>query len=442
MIHLDYTYCLKRKNPSGVSEEELAQTISRLEILNEKLHENPYPFMRLPFEKYELYEMKQKADEIKNGQIEDILLLGIGGSALGAYAIFNALLSPYHNYLKKPRYWILDNIDPLTIKTVAELLNKEKTILIVISKSGETPETLTQFMFFFKLLEDLPDLKNRIVVITDKKRGSLKRIADEERLFTLSVPEDVGGRFSVLSPVGMFPSLLLGLDVESILLGAKKMAEHIKGSNGEKNIGLLLCALLYLMDKKGKKIHVMMPYCDRLYGFSEWFRQLEAESLGKDGKGPTPLLARGVTDQHSQLQLYVGGPKDKFLIFIFAPSIDLPIPMSFPYVDELNYLSGRTFGQLFLSEFKATKLSASEAGVPVLEIDLDNVSCETIGALFYLFEMAIVLFGELLGINPFDQPGVEKGKIYTKAFMGSPSYSDLLSQLKAQEGLEEFKVSF
>lgn len=442
MIQLDYTYSLRKKNRGGILEEELDDVLERLETINRRIQENPYPFMKLPYLRFELTEMKNLVRSLKKKDINDVVLLGIGGSSLGTEAIFKALL-PHDYYLRNiPKYWILDNIDPYTVGEVVEKIEKEKTLLIVVSKSGETPETLAQFMLFKEILKDVTDIKEKTVIITDRQKGFLKRIADKEGYFCLSVPEGVGGRFSVLTPVGMFPALLMGIDVEGILDGAREMAEHIRRSSKRENMALIISALLYLMDQNGKKIHVMMPYCDRLSGFSEWFRQLEAESLGKEGKGPTPIYSRGVTDQHSQLQLYVDGPKDKFIIFMYSPSDGPHIPESFPYIRELSYFAGKSLEKLFRAELVGTKLSVLEASVPSAEIWIEKVSAFSLGALFYLFEMVITFFGELTGVNPFDQPGVEKGKIYTKALMGMEAHEETRRHIEALETQERATVSF
>lgn len=439
MISLDYTFSMKDKNSGGILNEELDDVLNRLAEINERLKKNPYPFMDLPDKKFQLEEMKDLQKIFKKKELKELVLLGIGGSALGAKAIFEALLPEKNNDL---RYWILDNIDPYTVKYVLSEIEEEKTLLLVISKSGETAETLAQFMIFKERLNRLGDLGERTVIITDEKNGTLKQIAEKEGYTCLYVPKGVGGRFSVLSPVGLFPAIYMGIDIEEILDGAKNMAEHIKKSEGRNNIALVLSALLYLMEIKGKNIHVMMPYCDRLLGFSEWFRQLEAESLGKDGKGPTPIVSRGVTDQHSQLQLYIDGPKNKFLIFMYVPSDSLIIPDSFSYIDELSYLAGKSLEELFFAEFLGTKVSLCEASTPSIDILIEKISPFNLGALFYLFEMAITFFGELLEVNVFDQPAVEKGKIYTKAKLGKKGYEEIREQLESFDKGKRATVSF
>jgi glucose-6-phosphate isomerase len=314
----------------------------------------------------------------------------------------------------------LDNIDPHSINRVIDLVTREKdhTLLVVISKSGETPETISQFMLFNDLLRDSPGIKERIVLITAKEGGILREVADKENYSTLNVPDGIGGRFSVLTPVGLFPALFMGLDIEGILAGAHDMAYHIKETFHGSNMALALASTLYLLERRGKDVHVMMPYCERLSAFADWFRQLEAESLGKGGYGATPVKALGVTDQHSQLQLYVDGPKDKIVLFLYAEGEKRLIPDSFPYLGGLDYLRGKDLGDLFRAELAGTKFSLLESNVPNLTLVLDQMNSYNLGALFFLFEMVITFLGYLYGVNPFDQPGVELGKIYTKAIMG------------------------
>ncbi|MCX8021383.1 MAG: hypothetical protein N2745_01240 [Syntrophorhabdaceae bacterium] len=409
----------------GVERDAFESLTRVIDSYNRELWNRPYPFMELPFTRFEFSEMEELSTQIKSKGIKNLVLLGIGGSSLGTDAIFNALLKPLHNYTEtsrgeKPRYFILDNIDPARINRTIDIVypDRDKTLLIVISKSGETPETLSQFMIFKDIIDGGGTGTERIILITDRERGILNEIAKKEGYRTLHVPDGVGGRFSVLTPVGLFPSMVMGLDVEGILDGAQDMAIHIREKGPEENIAQLLAAVLFIMDRNGKKIHVMMPYSERLSSFADWFRQLEGESLGKEGKGPTPLKAIGVTDQHSQLQLYIDGPKDKLIIFLYGEDEDRAIPNAFPYVESLDYLAGRGLKELFYGEMLGTALSLTEAGTPNITIRTEKIKGYTLGALFYLFEMVITYLGYLYKINPFDQPGVELGKIYTKAFMG------------------------
>jgi len=415
----------------GISPQEMNRVLMNLQSYNTSLWKSPYPFMMIPSQKYQFKEMKEISKNLKSKKIKNLVLLGIGGSSLGTETIFRALLHPLHNMSESarsgtPRYFILDNIDPHTINSIIQCIEKEKekTLLIVISKSGETPETISQFMIFKKLLQDTKDFKERVVIITDKNKGILKEIVDREGYPVLNVPDGVGGRFSVLTPVGLFPSLVMGINIDALVRGAQNMALHIKNTHPSHNMALVLASILYLMDKKGKTIHVIMPYCDRLTGFADWFRQLEGESLGKNGHGATPLKSPGVTDQHSQLQLYIDGPKDKCIMFLYSDTQKRQIPKSFPYIQELNYLAQKNMKDLFHSELLGTMLSLTEVRTPNIILSLNDITASNLGALFFLYEMVITCMGYLYKINPFDQPGVELGKIYTKVLMGKKDITD------------------
>jgi len=420
----------------GIEDASIASVSEKLQTYSKELWVKPIPFMVLPSDKFQFSEIKKLSDEVMTKKLKNILLLGIGGSSLGTETIFNALLHPFHNISdsarnNKPRYFILDNIDPNKINSIIEIITPEKedTLLIAISKSGETPETISQFMIFKELLNNAV---GRIVVITDRNKGILKEIAEKEGYPVLNVPEGVGGRFSVLTPVSMFPAALMGIDIDRIMEGAGDMAAHIKDRKSDENIAILLSAILYLMDKQGKNIHVMMPYCERLSGFADWFRQLEAESIGKNKNGPTPLKSIGVTDQHSQLQLYIDGPKDKFITLIYSADDDCSIADSFPYIESIDYLAGKNLRELFYAELLGTTLSITESGTPNITIMIDKINEYNLGVLFMLYEMVIANLGYLYEVNPFDQPGVELGKIYTKAIMGKKGFEEKHEEIKTK----------
>jgi glucose-6-phosphate isomerase len=440
----------ERTGSHGLDRNALNENIAILDRYNRKLTAPPYPFMKLPETRFQFHEMKTLAGIIKKKGIKNLVLLGIGGSALGTETIFNALLHPFHNYDKeirgeKPRYFIVDNIDPHKINAIIEIIEPEikKTLLVVISKSGETPETISQFMIFKELMKKGgSDFHERVVLITDKEKGILNKIAKEDGYRTLNVPDGVGGRFSVLTPVGLFPAIVMDIPVDEIMDGAQSMLTHIKDKTGMDNMALALAAILYSMDKQGKSIHVIMPYCERLSGFADWFRQLEGESLGKGGNGPTPTKSVGVTDQHSQLQLYVDGPKDKCVLFFYSAQDKRPIPDSFPYLDDVKYLAGKDLQELFHAEFQGTGLSLTNAGTPNLTLYVEEINSYTLGALFSLFEMVIVYLGVLYKVNAFDQPGVEQGKIYTKAIMGKKGLEVERSKIEALSSVSKTTITF
>lgn len=449
-ITLDITNVLSKTIGSeGIDRTQLWDVADRINQFKSSIFKAPYPFMDFELIRSQLNDVYKKAEVFRTLKIKNLILLGIGGSSLGTETIFNALLDPLHNIDedargKRPRYFILDNIDPNRIKRVAELVKNEKdeTLLVVISKSGETPETMSQFMVFKDIMKNSKRYKERVMVITDKSKGMLREIVKKEGYPSLPVPEGIGGRFSVLTPVGMFPSCVMGLDIEEIINGAHAMREHIERASYRKNLAVILASILYLMDRNGKHMHVIMPYCERLNAFADWFRQLEAESLGKKGMGPTPLKSIGVTDQHSQLQLYIDGPKDKCITFIYCANDKQPIPDSIPYIDELKYLAGKDIEELFQAEFLGTRRSLTEAKTPNITITLDEISPFIIGALFFLYEMVIALMGYMYGVNAFDQPAVELGKTYTKALMGKKGLEEKRKVIEQELSKKRTTIEF
>lgn len=449
-ITLDITNVLSNTiGKEGIDSVSLWEVGAKIDKYKRVIYKKPYAFMDFNLLGSYMEEIYKKTESLKGLKIKNLVLLGIGGSSLGTETIFNALLHPLHNIEesardKKPRYFILDNIDPHRIKHIVELIKmqRDETLLIVISKSGETPETMSQFMVFKDVLSQSNDYKKRIIIITDSNKGMLREIVKNEGYASLSVPEGIGGRFSVLTPVGMFPSCVMGLDIEGIIKGAQNMSEHIEKTSFKKNLAIILASILFLMERNNKHLHVVMPYCERLNAFADWFRQLEAESLGKRGIGPTPLKSVGVTDQHSQLQLYIDGPKDKCIMFLYCPADKQPIPNSIPYIDELNYLVDKDMAELFHAEFLGTRRSLTEANTPNITITLDEINPFNLGALFFLYEMVITFMGFLYEINAFDQPAVELGKIYTKAIMGKKGLEDkkriIEKELTKKRALIEF----
>ena len=450
-ISLDVSSILiDRIGAHGLDPKALYETLAALETYNKDLAQKPYPFMKLPETRFQFHEMKALAEQIKQRGIKNLVLLGIGGSSLGTETIFQALLHPFHKHTTDfrkdaPRYFILDNIDPHKINSIIETISPDidKTLLVVISKSGETPETISQFMIFKALMEKSGnDFKERIILITDKDKGLLNKIAREEGYAVLNVPEGIGGRFSVLTPVGLFPAAVMGLSIDGIMDGAQAMSAHVSGKVAAENMALLLAAIFYQMDKNGKSIHVVMPYCERLSGFADWFRQLEGESLGKGGFGPTPTKSVGVTDQHSQLQLYVDGPKDKCIMLLYSAQDSRRIPDAFPCLDDVAYLAGKDLRDLFNAEFQGTGLALTGAGTPNCTLLLEDVNAYTLGALFYLFEMVILYMGVLYRVNAFDQPGVEQGKIYTKAIMGKKGSENERAKIEALLSVQKTIITF
>ena len=403
-------------------------------------------WMNLGYNEETVWYVKEFAAMV-DGRFDNVLVLGIGGSALGAQALSEALLKPYWNLLDKeqrdnlPKIFFLDNIDPDQITALLEILDLKKTLVNVITKSGSTAETMSQFMIIkdkmYEILGD--DYRKNIVATTDKQVGILRQLANEEGYKTFVVPDDVGGRFSVFSAVGLVPLALVGIDIDEIIRGIKIMDLTLKNTDINKNIAAQNALIHYLMDtKKGKYLSVMMPYSSRLKYVSDWYVQLWAESLGKEfdrtgnkiNNGPTPIKALGATDQHSQIQLYNEGKNDKVITFIRVDEFDneLAIPNIFEYTG-LNYLGGKTINQLINAEADSTAVALADYKRPNLTIRLPKINEYYLAQLFYMFEMETAIIGELYNIDAFNQPGVEQAKNYTYALMGRMGYEDTASEL-------------
>ncbi len=380
----------------------------------------------------------------------DLIVLGIGGSALGNIALQAALNPVTYNMLSDrkrpgPRLFVLDNVDPVLVAETLGLLGRrlESTLVNVISKSGETAETAAQFMIVREMLrKKLGDkFAQRIVATTDAHKGTLRDIATADGYATLPVPQDVGGRFSVLSPVGLFSAAMCGIDIDALLAGAAAMRQRVENVRWRENPACMLAAIKYIAyAAKGKTIHVMMPYSNRLVGLADWYRQLWAESLGKktvrDGRevfiGPTPVKALGATDQHSQIQLYREGPNDKLVVFLEVRKHprDLSVPDVFAQAGGLSYLRKAKLSKLLIAEKAATEYALAESGRPSVTLRFNAVTPPSVGEFLYLYEFATSLMAELLGVNAYDQPAVELGKQATFALLGREGYEDLARQIK------------
>lgn len=404
-------------------------------------------WMNLGYNEETVWYVKEYASLVKD-RFENILVLGIGGSALGGLAVTEALLKPYWNLLPSekrnnfPRIFFLDNIDPDQIVGMLDLLDLKKTLVNVITKSGSTAETMSQYMIVKDIMErELgDDYRKNIVATTDKKVGILRQLADQEGYKTFFVPDDVGGRFSVFSAVGLLPFALVGIDIDEVINGVKDMDLALKNTDIYENIAAQNALIHYLMDtQKGKNLSVMMPYSSRLKYVSDWYVQLWAESLGKEvdkngdkiNCGPTPLKALGATDQHSQIQLYNEGPNDKIINFIRVEEFDniLEIPKIFDYTG-IGYLGGKTINDLINAEADATKVTLVDYRKPNVTITLPKINGYFLAQLLYMLEVQTAIAGELYNINTFDQPGVEQAKNYTYALMGRAGYEDSAKALQ------------
>jgi glucose-6-phosphate isomerase len=379
--------------------------------------------------------------------IDTVVVLGIGGSSLGPRALYSALARPFDQLVARGngmprRLFFPDNIDPVTFAALLERLPLEKTLWNVVTKSGGTAETCAQFLVVAERLEKafgLDGAKKRLVATTDPKKGALRATAIERGYVAFDVPPSVGGRFSVLSPVGLLPAALAGLDVMGLLDGAARMRDRALVPELGKNPALLLASLLHHHHTvRNRPIHVSMTYVDGLFDVADWFRQLWAESLGKNGQGPTPVAARGATDQHSQLQLYAEGGDDKVYLMLSAKKrgteITIPDGALTRSQAELAYLANHGMGELLDAELVGTTSSLVKRSRPVGQLVLERVSAEALGELLMLLEAATALAGPLYGVDPFDQPGVEEAKRLAFAALGRPGYEQLAAEMAKAPG--------
>jgi len=447
LLNLRYDFnnlMAERVGEHGITDAELRALGPKLALAADAVEKGTLGFRKLPYDTKLADEVAGLASEIQ-ARCDNFIVVGIGGSALGNIALHSALNHPEYNHLARPprrgpRLFVPDNVDPDRIAALLDVVDLENTVFNVITKSGGTAETMSEFLVFRDaLIKKVGPEKHveRIVITTDPQQGDLREIVSHFRYANLPIPPDVGGRFSVLSAVGLLSAAVTGIDIHKLLHGATEMdALCQKSKKLWENPALTGAALHYLMDKaKGKNIQVMMPYSHALRDVADWFRQLWAESLGKRsdraGKrvhtGQTPEKALGVTDQHSVMQLYIEGPFDKVVTFLAVDEFraTVPIPPAFPQFGAVNYLGGHTLNELIAVELRATELALTQNGKPNCALRLQRVDEESVGALLYLLEMQTAYAGQLYNIDAFDQPGVELGKNFAYGLMGRKGYESM-----------------
>ncbi len=403
-------------------------------------------WMELPYTQDEIVkDILETAKSVKKN-FDNFVVLGIGGSALGPMAVFQALCHLHHNELprkvrKYPKLYVEDNVDPERMQALFDLVDLEKTCFNVITKSGATSETMSQYLIIFEALKQkLGDkAKDHIIATTSEKSGNLIKIAKKEGFKLFFIPDGVGGRFSELCPVGLLPAAVVGIDIKAMLKGAAHMDKICSNKDIYKNPALMSAVLEFIAMKKGKNISVMMPYADSLKYMADWYCQLWGESLGKavdkDGNlvnvGQTPVKALGVTDQHSQVQLYREGPFDKVITFLAVENFRSNVVISNGCEDmpDVNFLCGRTMNELINTEREATEYALMTAQRMNYTIVLPEVNAFTIGQLLFMFEMETAFAGELLNIDTFNQPGVEGGKNATYALFGRKGYEKVKEEM-------------
>ncbi|MBI5654690.1 glucose-6-phosphate isomerase [Candidatus Uhrbacteria bacterium] len=416
----------------GASKNELTREATRLETakhgLLEDFRKKKQGWLGCPDET-KMAEKTIKLAERKSKLFDTCLVLGIGGSDLGARAAHQALAHTAKHGMKL--VFAGGNTDPDELETVLAGLDWSKTLINIISKSGETIEPMSAFLVARERLVKTvgrKDAARHIVATTDAKEGSLRKLAEKEGYDVLPIPKNIGGRFSVLTPVGLFPLACAGIDIKKILSGADSVKNDFVKNKATKDPACLFALFHVLGDtERRQNIHVLMPYSSRLQEFGRWFRQIWAESLGKkynsDGDvvhvGPTPIAALGATDQHSQIQLYMEGPNNKLVTFIEVTRFDsrLKVPHNAKTIGDLKFLAGLEFGRIIRAELKGTADALTANKRPNGRIVVADISPKTIGALFMFFEIATGIAGRLYSINAYDQPGVEEGKVATRSYL-------------------------
>lgn len=439
MLKFDFTYMLQENVAGGLKEEEIVAHSENVVGFLKRLDVDRPGFVNAVMTRKWIDSVNELSDFIFT--FDNLFVLGIGGSALGNIALqyalrpfnWNSMTADERNgYL---RIFIVDNVDPDYLASMLDCVDPRKTLFNVISKSGTTAEPMANYLIIRGLLENYGlDVKNHVIFTTDPEKGVLRRIGRAEGIRMLEIPPDVGGRFSVLTPVGLLSAKAAGLDIEELIIGAREAYERTISSPFWENPAALIATTHYLHYKKGRTISVMMAYSNRLYYLADWYRQLWAESLGKmydnEGNkvyvGQTPVKALGAVDQHSQVQLYNEGPDDKVFTFLRTERFDreITIPKLHNNEPELAYLGGKKLSQLLNSEQVGTQLALAKHGRPSMTISFPQIDEYHIGQFFMYYELATVVAGYLFNVNPYDQPGVELGKKITYALMGREGFEE------------------
>ncbi len=420
---MSYSQDLSRCSIDGPHTKEKEILLSSIEKLKNLQENAELPILNLPYEMGDLEALAPIADHLKS--FDHVVVIGTGGSSLGG----KSLIALKNQELTHPKPYVhfLENVDPHTMRVSLKNLPLEKTAFIIISKSGSTTETLAQFLLVLDAMKKVvPDdkLKEHFICITEPKESTLTKLANAYHMILLSHDPLVGGRFSVLSLVGLLPAMVAGMDVVAVRKGARDVLNQTLKAKKAEDSGPAMGALTQIMHSESKFHNsVMMPYCDRLEHFSSWYCQLWAESIGKEGKGTTPVRALGTVDQHSQLQLYTDGPKDKlFTVIKVQEQQDSELPLGFNAADlerddSLSYLAGNTLGDVMKAEETATIQTLTENKCPVRVMDIAKLDEEAMGGLYMHFMLETIFAADLLDVNAFDQPGVEQSKILTKQYL-------------------------
>ncbi len=403
----------------------LAATTPAIERLRKQQADGSLPLLGLPARRDDIAAFAPVAEDYRS-RFQDVVVLGTGGSSLGGQTLYRLVDRGFGPPLGIPRLHFMDNVDPDTMGALAKAIDPGMTGVLAISKSGGTAETLAQLLVLLPAFEQAVGrarLGQHITVVTEPKASALGRIAERYGLPTLEHDPGVGGRFSVLSVTGLLPALIAGLDVEALRAGAAQVLQSTlaAGAPQEAPPAVVTAIAGGLLAERGVSQSVIMPYVDRLASFGLWYCQLWAESLGKDGTGTTPIRAVGAVDQHSQLQLYLAGPRDKLftLLLLEVAGQGGRVERALADDEALAYLRGRSLGDLLDAMGRATAETLARNGRPLRLIRLPRLDEEVVGGLLMHFMLETILAAEILGVDPFDQPAVEEGKVLARKYLSA-----------------------
>jgi len=448
-VKVDLNYCLDTAvgSEKGLSVKDLEAFGHRLEALHKELEEErklgSHAYRELPADDVTRDEVGEYAAWARD-RFADVLVIGIGGSGNGPEAVVQALSHPYQNLLTPeqrgpiPRVFFLHSPDPIQLRATLDILDLARTLVVIVTRSGNSPETWANFATVFEPLKaavPAEDFKDHVAVVCDTEQGDLARLASEQNFRAFSIPKNVPSRFAVFSPAGLLPMALAGHSIDEFLDGGREIDELCRANQSVfRNPAYAFALVHYLMDElKEIKQTVFFPYSERLAATGDWFRQLWAESLGKKmsstgdiiNAGCTPIRSNGPAD-NSQVQLYVEGPKDKLVTFVEIAALTglEPVGEAFASIDAAGFLAGQNLGLLLNTEKKATEYQLTRAGRPSITVQMPALDARTMGQLMMALMVATTAAGKLYEVNPYDQPAVEEGKVATWALMGRKTFAD------------------
>ena len=413
------THCFNERIAAGPGCDRLDALTASLDPalarLTARANASATPILDMALRHDDLAEIEALAGDIR-ARFSHVVVAGAGGSGLSGRTLVSS--GPVS---LSPRLHFLETIDPHALDDIVAQLPLKDTAFLFISKSGSTVETLGQFYVFSSLLKTqlgAAALAKHCFVITMQTASPLRESAEEAGMRLIAFDAHIGGRFSVFTAVGLLPAAIAGMDIRALRAGAGSIVRQLESAKHAADFAPAVgAALQYAFIERGRNISVMLPYSERLAGFSGWYRQSWAESLGKNGKGSTPIRAVGTTDQHSQLQLYLDGPKDKLFHLITLNRRGTGHRIDAPGRDDVRYIAGKTTGDIMAAEQKATLETLVKNGCPVRQFTLGVLDAHTLGALLMHFTLEIICMAELLGLNAFDQPAVEEGKMLAREYL-------------------------